>query len=530
MEGEDRKRGDYSPQGLPLLPYPSRNRAVITAGVMLGLFLSALESTAVMTAMPTVIASLGGLSIYNWVFSAYLLTSTITLPLWGKLSDQYGRRNIYLIGVSIFLIGSALSGLSHSMVQLILFRLIQGLGAGCLLPLAMTVVGEIYTLDERGKMQGLLSGVWGLSSLIGPFIGGLLTDYLSWRWVFYLNIPFGLLSAMVIGVYLKPGQKEKKTVFFDHAGGVSLAVALTLFLLILMRLGKGDSLFSPLILLMLFGFLFLMALFFHNESRVSDPVLPLQLFTRRVFASASLNGFLGGMAMFGSIAFIPLFVQAVLNTSATKAGSVLTPFVLTWMVFSIVGGHLLLRVGIRFIVFIGMASLTLGFFLLSRMNLHTVITDVMRNMVFLGAGMGFSVAPLTIAVQNTVPRSQLGIATSMTQFFRTIGGTLGVTLLGTVLSRNLQAQFHQSGMDPGFFSRLNSSSSASQLIVSPQVQQTLSPDTPHFLKLALFHSLHSVFVAGLWIALLAFVSAILLPRENVRKLTSVSDSNFPSHG
>jgi len=529
MEDRDKKGGNFSPQGLPLFSYPSRNRAIITAGVMLGLFLSALESTAVTTAMPTVIASLGGLSIYSWVFSAYLLTSTITLPLWGKLSDQYGRRSIYLLGVSIFLLGSALSGLSHSMVQLILFRLIQGLGAGCLLPLAMTIVGEIYTLDERGKMQGLLSGVWGLSSLIGPFIGGLLTDHLSWRWVFYLNIPFGLLSALVIGVYLKPRQEEGKKVLFDHAGGASLALALTLFLLILMRLGKGDSLFSPLILFMLFGFLFLMALFFYNESRVSDPVLPLQLFTQRVFASASLNGFLGGMAMFGSIAFIPLFVQAVLDTSATKAGSVLTPFVLTWMVFSILGGHLLLRLGIRLLVFIGMASLTLGFFLLSRMSLHTAITEVMRNMVFLGAGMGFSVAPLTIAVQNTVPRSQLGIATSMTQFFRTIGGTLGVTLLGTILSRNLWAQFQQSGVDSGFFTGLNSSS-ASQLIVSSPAQQTLSPETFHFLKSALFHSLHAVFVAGLWLALLAFASTLLLPRENVRKLTSGSDANFTSDG
>lgn len=483
-------------------------RVLVTIGIMIGMFLAALDATAVSTAMPTVVSSLGGLSIYSWVFSAYILTSTVTLPLWGKFSDIYGRRIFYILGVALFLLGSALSGQSKSMVELIIFRAIQGLGGGALLTLGMIIIGEVFSLKERAKIQGLFGGVWGLSSIVGPIIGGFITDHFSWRWVFYLNVPFGFIAATVMGFVLKEQIKNKKT-SLDYAGGIVLTALITIFLLGLMEIGKESGWNSILALGMFVLCPLLLWLFIFIEKRTEDPILPLDLFSNRFFKVSAITGFLIGMAMFGSISFIPLFVQGVIGTNATGAGSVLTPLLLGWVFFSSISGRLLLRFKYRPLVIVGTGLVTIGFFLLSRWNESTSRSVATRDMVFLGCGMGMILIPLLLGVQNSVPKRQLGIATSGTQFFRSIGGAVGVSIMGTVMGAYMHLELKSLSRDVS----LKLSSLSPDSLVNPIERQSLPKEALDTLRGVFAHSLHYVFIAGLGIALLAFISAFLVPHE-----------------
>ncbi len=328
----------------------------------MGLFLAAIEQTVVATAMPTVVSSLGGLNIYSWVFSSYLLTFTISVPLWGRLSDMYGRRRFYLIAIGLFLLGSALAGQSRSMTFLIISRAIQGLGGGGVFPIGLTIVGEIFSLEQRARMQGLFSGVWGFASIIGPLAGGLITDFLSWRWVFYINIPFGFAAVALIHFNLIEPAREGKRHAFDFGGVATLSASLTCFLVALIQVGKTGTFTEPnLLVLFALAAIFLIA-FLIIERRAQEPLLPISLFSDRVFCVSSGVGFLAGMGMFGSISFIPLFIQGVLFGSATRAGSALTPLMLGWVLFSILSGRiLLLKFGYRPAVIAGMLLFTFGF-------------------------------------------------------------------------------------------------------------------------------------------------------------------------
>jgi EmrB/QacA subfamily drug resistance transporter len=492
-----------------------RRRIIITIGVMIAMFLAAIEATAVSTAMPTVVSYLGGLSIYSWVFSAYFLTSTVTLPLWGKLSDIYGRRNFYIIGIVIFLLGSALSGQSKTMVDLIIYRALQGFGGGALLTLGMIVVGEIYSLKERAKVQGLFGGVWGLSSIVGPLLGGFLTDHISWRWVFYLNIPFGLIAGLIIGCSLKEFNPRTKNVSLDYLGAIILTALITLLLLGLTQIGKENSASSipSLSLFMLSVCLPLFLLFIRTEKRAKNPILPLELFSNPFFKTSAVTGFLIGMAMFGSISFIPLYIQGVIGTTATRAGTILSPLLLTWVFFSSISGRLLLRFGYRPLIISGTSLVALSFFLLSKMDANTPQSTAIFNMIFLGCGMGLIFVPLLLAVQNSVVRHQLGIATSATQFFRLIGGTVGVTVMGAVMSTYMHHGFNslQKNINSSDILYFNSP----DLILNPLARENLSPEVLEILKNMLAHSLHYVFATGFVIAILAFVSAFLVPKEKI---------------
>jgi EmrB/QacA subfamily drug resistance transporter len=420
----------------PPLPLPPKQRMAVTAGVMMGMFLAALEATVVGTAMPTVIASLGGLQHYSWVFSAYLLTSTVTVPVWGKLSDLYGRRRLFQIGIAVFLVGSVFSGMSTSMFQLIAFRSIQGLGAGALVPLAMTIIGDIYTLQERTRMQAYFSGVWGFASIIGPIIGGFLTDQLSWRWVFFINVPFGLLSALFIGGSLNEPKTHQNPVI-DYAGAATLMAAVVLLMLALVQSGTMAALLSLRNLLLLFGSAILSILFVRIERSTPEPVLPFGLFRNRVVTISVLGGFLIGVAMFGAISFIPLYAQGTRGETATQAGSLLTPLMLSWVILSVVGGRLLLKVGYRITVIAGCALLTIAFALLSTFDSQTSRILLYVDLVLIGAGLGLTMLTLLIAVQQAVPRQVLGTATSLNQFARSIGGAVGVAIMGAFLSAGL---------------------------------------------------------------------------------------------
>lgn len=500
-----------STSGKPIVPHEELSqtrRILVTIGIMIGMFLAALDATAVSTAMPTIVSSLGGLSVYSWVFSSYILTSTVTLPLWGKFSDIYGRRTFYILGVAFFLLGSALSGQSKTMLELIIFRAIQGLGGGALLTLGMIIIGEVFSLNERAKIQGLFGAVWGLSSIIGPIIGGFITDHLSWRWVFYLNVPFGFITAIVMQFALREGTKNKR-VSVDYTGGIVLTALITLFLLGLMEISKENGWKSLLALGMYVLCPILLWLFIFIEKRTEDPILPLDLFSNRFFKVSAITGFLIGMAMFGSISFIPLFVQGVIGTNATAAGSVLTPLLLGWVFFSSISGRLLLRFRYRPLILVGTALVTIGFFLLSQWNENTSRSATIRDMMFLGCGMGMILIPLLLGVQNSVPKRQLGIATSGTQFFRSIGGAVGVSVMGTVMGAYMHLGFKSLSTDAG----LNLPGLSLDLLVNPLERQSLSKEAMGALREVLAHSLHYVFIAGLIFALLAFLSALLVPNE-----------------
>ncbi len=491
-------------------------RWAVTAGVLTGTFLAALEATVVSTAMPTVIASLGGLSHYSWVFSAYLITSTVTVPVWGKLSDLYGRRLFYQLGIAIFLLGSVLSGVSTSMPQLIAFRALQGLGAGALVPLGLTIIGDIYTIKERARIQALFSGVWGLASIVGPIVGGFITDQLSWRWVFYLNVPFGLAAALILGLALKEPKRTERPAI-DYAGAATLTAAITLLMLALVEGGTSfATLVAPRNLALLAGATVLAILFVLIERRARDPIVPFQLFGNRVVSVAVATGFLAGVAMFGAITFVPLFAQGALGSSATEAGSLLMPLMLSWVSMSVIGGRLLLKIGYRPTSIAGFILLTLGMTLLSMFQRTSPRLWLYVDLVMIGAGLGLTMLTLLIAVQQAVPRTQLGIATSLNQFSRSIGGAFGVAVMGAVLSAGLAAHLSTAALASG---GVLTPESAAELaanpnaLIEPEARAALPPKVLDALQNSLAAAIHNVFWVGTASAGLALIICFWLPKK-----------------
>lgn len=494
-------------------PLPRRHRMAVTFGIMLGLFLAAIEQTVVATAMPTVVSSLGGLDIYSWVFSSYLLSFTISVPIWGRLSDMHGRRRFYMASIGLFLLGSILAGQSRSMGFLIFSRVIQGLGAGGVFPIGFTIVGEIFSLEQRARMQGFFSGVWGFASIVGPLAGGLITDYLSWRWVFYVNIPFGLAAMALVHAFLAEPRHEGRRHQLDYGGVAALSVSVTSLLLALIRIGRTGSILEPEVgALFAASFVFLW-LFLRFERRSEEPLLPVSLFENRVFRACSIVGLLTGMGLFGSISFIPLFVQAVLFGSATQAGSALTPLMLSWVVMSIASGRLILKFGYRPPVLAGMLFFSAGFAWLSRMGAESAYRDILPSMAVVGAGMGLAMVAMLLAVQNSVPRRWMGTATSTTLFFRTIGGAIGVAVMGSVMAHRMMS--HLGGVDDP---ELIAIASNPDSIVSEATRAALSPEALAWLRTALGDALHGVFLTGTGIAVLALIAALAFPKGSAEDL------------
>ena len=464
-------------------PITIARRRAITAGLLLGMSLGALEATVVGTAMPTVIATLGGLAHYGWVFSAYLLTSTASVPIWGRLSDLYGRRRLYLAGIVVFLAGSALCGAAGSMTQLIAARVVQGIGAGAIIPLSMTIVGELYNLTERAKSQALFSGVWGVASVAGPLVGGYVTDALTWRWVFFLNLPFGALAFLVIALAYPP-RRQMGAVNVDWLGAFLLFVGTSALLIAI----GGDTGMG---LWWFAGAAALLGAFMVVEHRVDNPILPIDLFRTPIVARTSPVVFLIGTAMFGAIAFIPLFVQSVMGGTATQAGQVLTPLFLGWVVMSVTGARLTVKLGYRPVAVAGSLFLTIGFIGLASLGENSPRSALLTDNLILGGGMGLSMLSLLLAVQHGVDRSRLGIATSLNQFSRSIGAAVGVAAMGALLARSLGGAELPGGID-----LFNTSS---PVILSGEARE-------HFAA-----ALHQVFIAGAVTAGAAFVLALLLP-------------------
>jgi EmrB/QacA subfamily drug resistance transporter len=505
-------------------------RGLVLVGVMGSVFLAAMESTVVATAMPTVIASLGGIEIYSWTFSAFLLASTVTMPLWGRLADQLGRRRVYLVGLGIFLLGSALSGLSQSMAELISFRALQGLGAGSLITLGMTVIADLWGLERRAKMQGYFSSVYGIASVAGPLVGGFLTDVISWRWVFYINLPFGLLAMLAIGVGLRGEVVARRRNGFDYVGTAVFTAAISALLVGLVEAGQEASWTGGSVLGLLALSAALLVVFVWIERMAPEPMLPLTLFSIPMVRAAAVTGFLSGTAMFGAIPYVPLFLQAVTGSSAMQAGFVLMPFVIGWVACSILGARLVLRVSYRSVVLAGMIALTVAFVLMSAWNEMLSRSVAMRDMTLAGVGMGLVFVPMLIAVQSAVPRAVLGSATSVTGFFRFIGGAVGVAVMGSVMAQHLHRELGAllAAAPAGLQGGLREVVTHPDLIVNPLTRAQLSAELINQLRPAMAHAVGSVFVVGLVVAVAALLSALLVPPGQARDLAAAQEPVTPS--
>lgn len=429
-------------------PRFTRRETLLTmAGVLLVMLLASLDQTIVGTAMPHIISDLQGFDRYTWVTTAYLLTSTVMVPIYGKLSDIFGRKPIFLIGVVLFLIGSAASGASQTMNELIAFRAFQGLGAAALMPIAIAVIGDLFTPRERGRWQGATGAVFGLSSILGPTVGGWITDNASWRWVFYVNLPIGIAALLVL-IFLMPPLRGKNTgkVSIDYLGALFLIAGTVPLMLGFTWVGSQYAWFSWQIISLFAGAIVFLVVFILYEARLerqnAQPIIDPSLFKNRIFSVSVLITMITSMGMFGSILFIPLYAQGVLGISATNSGLVLSPLMFGLIISSIISGQLVSRFGkYKWIAFVGMAITIVGSLLLQRLDVNSTANDLIIAMVVLGLGLGFSMSLYTVIVQNALPH-KIGQATAALTFFRSIGSTIAVAAMGSILTSAYVPGFH----------------------------------------------------------------------------------------
>ena len=421
----------------PALALDQRAKFEILGAILLGMFLAALDQTIVGPVLPRIVTELNGAELYTWVVTIFLLTSTITVPIYGKLSDLYGRRPLLLIGISLFLVGSALSGLSQTMWQLILFRGIQGLGAGALFPIALAVIGDLFTPAERGKYQGLFGAVFGIAFLVGPGLGGFLTDNFSWHWVFFVNLPIGILALIVIARLLPNIKGRRRDVKIDYLGVITLTLGL-MPILVGLTLAESSQWSDPAVWgTIVLGVAFLVA-FVIVEARAAEPIIPLHLFRNRTFSASMVAIFLATFGFGAAIIFLPLYFQIVEGTSATASGYKLLPFLFGLIVSSIASGQIVSRTGrYKGVIVGGLVILAIGLYLMSNLRADTSDLVLSLWMFVAGFGVGPTFAVFTIIVQNSVPFHELGTATADLTLFRQIGTTLGLTLAYTFFRENL---------------------------------------------------------------------------------------------
>lgn len=529
----------------------SRRRLIlILVGIMLGMLLAALDQTIVGTAMPRVIAELNGLEHYAWVATSYMLASTVTVPIYGKLSDIYGRRPFFIGGMVLFLAGSALSGASQDMVQLIVFRAIQGFGAGALMPIAQAIVGDIFPPAQRARWQGAMMAVFGVATIVGPTLGGWLTDNLGWRWVFYVNLPVGMLAIITAGMTL-PAESRRQQHQIDYLGATTLVACALPLLLAFSWAGTMFAWGSPQVIGLLAFSLAMFVAFLAIERRAAEPIISLGLFKNSIYSVSIIATFLVSGGMFGTTMFLPLFVQGVIGVSATNSGAVLTPMMMGFMVSTVVGGQLLSRTGrYKLLAVVGMALGVLGMLLLWLMDVNTSQIEVMRNMAVTGLGLGVSISLFTIVVQNAFSLRQLGEVTASLQFFRSIGGTISIAILGSVMINRFHDSFQTSlpgaikeGMPADKLVALQNP----QVLLSPGAMETLGQSFAAFgpqgqemsrqlievIRLSLANAISGLFLIGALIMVLGLIATLFLreiPIRRTHRLPAEEGSPTPSHG
>ena len=526
--------------GLRSLP---RRQLIITfGGVLVAMFLSSLDQTVVGTAMPRIVSDLGGFSHYTWVATAYTIASAVAIPITGKLIDMYGRKRFYLSGLIIFVSASLLCGLSNTMAQIVVFRGVQGLGAGIMMANAFTVVGDLFPPAERGKYQGLMSGTFGLSSIIGPTLGGHITDALSWHWVFFINIPLGLVLILLFIFFFPDLRPQNRKHTIDYLGLVTFVLMVVPAMLALSWGGVQYRWSSAQIIGMFSFSAIMLVLFLLIENRSREPILPLALFRNRIVAISQVVIFLTGIGMFGVITFIPLFFQGVLGTTATASGNFLTPMMLGMVIGSIISGQFLSRSGGHYRIqgAVGIAITGVGLAFLSNMTVGTSYAMAVASIVITGFGLGITLPLYTIAVQNAVPYRLLGVATSSTAFFRSLGIAVGLGVLGSVMNNRFVPSFISKvsplmgdALPPGM---LVSLAHNPQALVSPeaqaQLQSSLTPtifeQVLQALRQALNSALSEVFLVSLLVVVFAFLANLFIKEIPLRKHYEIADSSTHS--
>ena len=498
---------------------PTRRIWAIFSGLMLALLLASLDQTIVSTALPTIVRELGGAAHISWVVTAYLLASTVTTPMWGKLGDLVGRKTLFLLAIVVFLVGSVLCGTAYDMVQLVIYRAIQGIGGGGLMVLSQAIIGDVVSPRERGKYQGAFGAVFGVSSVAGPLLGGFFVDNLSWRWVFYVNVPIGIVALIVIAVVLPKTNVGGRPVI-DYAGIALLAGAASCIVLVTSLGGSRWAWDSAQVVALFSGFVILVVGFALVEQRVREPVMPPRLFRNRVFLIASGIGFVVGFAMFGAITFLPVYMQQVRGVSATESGLRLVPLMAGLLLTSLASGQIISRTG-RYKLFpiLGCGCFTVGLFLLSRLDEHTGVAESSVYMFVLGIGLGMVMQVLVLAVQNAVDYRDLGTATSAATFFRTIGSCIGVAVFGTVFTTELTKHLAV-GVPPTAVGKCSPVT-----LTGPSGVLTQCPaDVQAWFIGAYATAIHIVFLSAVPVGIVAFGLALLMPEVRLRTATRTTDT------
>ena len=511
---------------------------------MLAMFISSLDQTVVSTAMPRIISDLGGFTQYAWVTTAYIITSAITLPITGKLTDMYGRKYFYIAGLAIFTLASFLSGLSATMTQIIIFRGLQGMGAGIMMANSFTVIGDLFPPAERGKYQGLISGVFGISSIVGPTLGGFITDTLSWHWIFFINIPLGIIIILLFIVFFPNFRPNRPRHRVDYTGAVILILAVVPAMLALSQSGVNYPwLSAPMVGMFAFSAI-MTVLFLLVERRSKEPIIPLSLFRNQIVAISELAIFFTAFGMFGTIIFVPLFFQGVLGLSATASSSFLTPMMLGMVMGSLVSGQLLSRAGGHYKIqgAVGIVTMALGMLLLSTMTLETGHSVAVLNIVITGLGLGITMPLYTIVVQNAVPYNILGVATSSTAFFRSIGGSVGLSIFGSVMNNRFASEFMKN-LSPAAKAIIPSQdlellTRNPQVLVSPEAQTQLRASIEQLgpqgsavfeqviqaLRLSLDSALSEIFFISFVTVIIAFIIHLFIKEIPLRKQNIRADT------
>ncbi len=482
---------------------PENRRIFI--GLMLGMFVASISQTIVGPAMPRIVAELGGMDHYSWVATATMLVSAITVPIVGKLSDLYGRRGFYLGGLLVFMLGTALAGLSHSFGFLIFARAVQGLGTGTLMPLSQTIIGDIIPPRQRGKYQGLMGAVFGMSSVAGPLAGGWITDHWGWRWLFFASIPVGIAAFGAIFRFLHIPH-ERREVTIDWAGMATLTTALICLLLPTSMGGTTWAWSSPQVIGLYAAGAVLTFAFVLIERRAVEPVIPLRLFRSPIFTLSNIAGFFISIMMFGAIIYIPVFAQGVLGVSATNSGLILMPMNLALIGLGILGGLLVTRTGrYKELMLAGVAIMGVGYWLLSRLGVDSKQSELTLAMTVIGIGLGLCMQLYTLVVQNNSARRDLGVATAATQFFRNVGNTIGVAVFGTIMTTELKDAIARHLTPEAMASMPAGTKLSTGSVLDPTVLAKLPPAVAAAIRAGLSDALHSVFVIGIPLAALVFL-------------------------
>ncbi|MBQ1042087.1 MFS transporter [Micromonospora sp. C72] len=499
---------------------PARQIRLLMFGLMTGMLLAALDQTIVGTALPTIVGELGGINHYSWVVTAYLLASTASTPLYGKMADLYGRRPVFLFSIGMFLLGSLLAGLSQNMTQLIVTRGVQGLGAGGLMTLAFTIISDVVSPRERGRYQGLFGAVFGVSSVAGPLVGGYFAET-NWRWIFYINVPLAIFAIVVCWhvMRLVPFERREHTV--DWIGAALLVAGVSCLLLALSWGGAEYAWGSGMIVGLFAAGAVLGVLFVVQEARTKEPILPLRLFRSATFALANAAGFVLGLVMFGSIIFIPLYLQIVKGASPTRSGLLMLPMMAGVIITSIVTGRAMSRIGrYKWFPVAGAAVLVVGMLLFQQLQVATTLWAAFGYMVVIGVGLGLCMQSLILAVQNAVSVRDLGAGTSSATFFRSLGGSFGVAILGAVLSARLTTEL--AGRLPGALAQLPPeqraavSAGGNFSINDPAAILALPAPVRAAVQAAFVESLHLVFLTTGLIAIVAVLVTLAMPNHQLR--------------